>query len=178
LVEIKLKSHQFNFNHKIWTNWLLNLRGALGENKSLTENFENRNYTLETSEINPKISYLLNNQTRFDVYYQFLQKENQIGSLEQLDQQKIGVSFSYSNAQKISLNGEFNYIDNAFEGNAFSPVAYQILEGLQPGVNLTWRFLLQKKITKFLDLNLSYLGRKSETSNAIHTGSIQLRAYF
>ncbi len=178
LVEIKLKSHQLNFNHKILTNWLLNLRGALGENKSLTENFENRNYTLETSEINPKISYLLNNQTRFDVYYQFLQKENQIGSLEQLDQQKIGISFAYSNAQKISLNGEFNYIDNAFNGNAFSPVAYQILEGLQPGVNLTWRFLLQKKITKYLDLNLSYLGRKSETSNAIHTGSVQLRAYF
>ena len=178
LVEVKLKSHQINFNHKIWTNWLLNLRGALGENKSLTENFENRNYTLETSEINPKISYLLNNQTRFDVFYQFLQKENQIGSLEQLDQQKIGVSFAYSNAQKISLNGEFNYIDNAFNGNAFSPVAYQILEGLQPGVNLTWRFLLQKKITKFLDLNISYLGRKSETSKTIHTGSMQLRAYF
>jgi len=178
LVEVKLNSHQFNFNHKIWTNWLLNLRGALGENKSITENFENRNYTLETSEINPKISYLLNAQTRFDVFYQFLQKENQIGGLEQLDQQKIGVSFSYSNAQKIALNGEFNYINNDFTGNAFSPVAYQILEGLQPDVNLTWRLLVQKKITKFLDLNFSYFGRKSETSNAIHTGSVQLRAYF
>jgi len=178
LVEVKLKTHQLNFNHKIWTNCLLNLRGALGESKSLTENFENRNYTLKTSEINPKISYLLNSQTRFDVFYQFLQRENQIGNLEQLDQQKIGVSFSYSNMQKISLNGEFNYIENDFTGNAFSPVAYQILEGLQPGVNLTWRLLIQKKITKFLDLNFSYFGRKSETSSAIHTGSIQLRAYF
>ncbi len=178
LIEAKLKSHQLNFNHKIWTNWLLNLRGALGENESLTENFESRNFTLETYEFNPKISYLLNTQTRFDVFYQFLNKENQLGDGEQLDQQKIGVSFSYSNMQKISLNGEFNYIDNDFEGNAFSPVGYQILEGLQPGVNLTWRFLLQKKITKFLDVNLSYYGRKSETSKAVHTGSIQLRAYF
>ena len=178
LVQSKLKSHQLNFNHKVWTNWLFNLRGALGENESLTENFESRNYTLETYEFNPKISYLLNSQTRFDVFYQFLNKENQIGSGEQLDQQKIGVSFSYSNMQKISLNGEFNYIDNSFTGNAFSPVGYQILEGLQPDVNLTWRFLLQKKITKFLDLNLSYFGRKSETSKTIHTGSVQLRAYF
>ena len=28
------------------------------------------------------------------------------------------------------------------------------------------------------DINLSYFGRKSETSKTIHTGSIQLRAYF
>ena len=178
LVQSKLKSHQLNFNHKIWINWLLNLRGALGENESLTENFESRNYTLESYEFNPKISFLLSSQTRFDVFYQFLNKENQIGGGEQLDQQKIGVSFSYSNMQKISLNGEFNYIDNSFTGNAFSPVGYQILEGLQPDVNLTWRFLLQKKITKFLDLNLSYFGRKSETSKTVHTGSVQLRAYF
>ncbi len=178
LVQSKLKSHQLNFNHKIWTNWLLNLKGILGNNESLTENFESRNYTLDSYELSPKISYLLNSQTRFDVFYQFLNKENVIGEKEQLDQQKIGVSFSYSNFQKISLNGEFNYIDNDFSGNAFSPVGYQILEGLQPGVNLTWRFLLQKKITKFLDANLSYTGRKSETSKTIHTGSVQLRAYF
>ena len=178
LVQSKLKSHQLNFNHKVWVNWLLNLKGTLGNNESLTENFESRNYTLDSYELSPKISYLLNSQTRFDVFYHFLNKENVIGEMEQLDQQKIGVSFSYSNFQKISLNGEFNYIDNDFVGNAFSPVGYQILEGLQPGVNLTWRLLLQKKITKFLDANLSYSGRKSETSKAIHTGSIQLRAYF
>jgi len=178
LVEVKLRSHQFNFNHKVWSNWLVNLRGALGKNESRTENFENRNYKLETYTFNPKISYLLSSQTRFDVFYQLLNKENVLGEKEQLDQHKIGLSFSYSQAQKVSLNGEFNYIDNAFLGNAFSPVGYQILEGLQPGVNLTWRFLLQKKITKFLDANISYFGRKSESSKTVHSGSVQLRAYF
>tara|TARA_R110000787_G_scaffold15134_3_gene46804 strand:+ start:8037 stop:11438 length:3402 start_codon:yes stop_codon:yes gene_type:complete len=178
LAEVKLKSHQLNFNHKFWKNWLLNLRGTLGENKSLTENFESRNYTLDTYQVNPKISYLLNSQTRFDVFYQYLNKENQLSNFELLTQQKIGVSFAYSNAQKISLNGEFNYINNDFTGNAYSPVAYQMLEGLQPNVNLTWRLLLQKRITKFLDVNLSYFGRKSETFKAVHTGSVQLRAYF
>jgi len=178
LVEVKLRSHQLNFNHKVKSNWLVNIRGALGKNESKTENFENRNYKLETYTVNPKLSYLLSSQTRFDVFYQLLNKDNLLGEREQLDQHKIGLSFSYAQAQKISLNGEFNYIDNAFLGNAFSPVGYQILEGLQPGVNLTWRFLLQKKITKFLDANLSYFGRKSETSKTIHSGSVQLRAYF
>ena len=98
--------------------------------------------------------------------------------MEELNQQKLGVSFAYSNAEKISMNGEFNYITNDFTGSAFSPVAYQMLEGLQPGTNFTWRALFQKRITKYLDANLSYFGRKSETSKTVHTGSVQLRAYF
>jgi len=76
------------------------------------------------------------------------------------------------------LNGEFNYFENSFTGNAFSPVGYQMLEGLQPGTNFTWNLILQKKLTKFLDLNLSYLGRKSESSKTIHTGTVQLKAFF
>lgn len=173
-----LKSHQLNFNHKFWESWLLNLKGATGSNESLSENFANRNYRLDSYEFNPKISYLLSQQTRFDVFYEFANQKNQLGELEKLDQQTIGCSFAYTNAEKISINGEFNYINNKFEGSPFSPVAYQMLEGLQPGTNFTWRLLFQKRITKYLDANLSYLGRKSETTKTVHTGSIQLRAYF
>ena len=53
-----------------------------------------------------------------------------------------------------------------------------VVEGLQDGTNFTWNLLLQKRITKFLDANLSYFGRKSEGSKTVHTGSVQLRAYF
>jgi len=38
--------------------------------------------------------------------------------------------------------------------------------------------LLQKNLTQFLDINVNYQGRNSETSKTIHTGSVQLRAYF
>ena len=174
----ELESHQLNFNHKFWESWLLNLRGALGRNNSTSENFPGRNFMLDSYEVNPKISYLLNRQTRFDVFYQFANENNSLGAMEALNQQKLGTSFSYNQAQKFSINGEFNYINNKFTGSAFSPVAYQMLEGLQPGTNFTWTALFQKRITKYLDANLSYFGRKSKTSKTVHTGSIQLRAYF
>lgn len=173
-----LKSHQLNFSHKFWEIWLMNIKGATGTNKSFSENFQNRNFQLESREINPKLSYLLNQQTRFDVFYNFKNNENQLGEKEELKQQTLGFSFAYSNAEKISINGEFNYINNRFTGSAYSPVAYQMLEGLQPGTNFTWRLLFQKRITKYLDANLSYYGRKSETTKTVHTGSMQLRAYF
>ncbi|MFT5673342.1 MAG: hypothetical protein ACI9JT_001989, partial [Polaribacter sp.] len=59
-----------------------------------------------------------------------------------------------------------------------TPVAYQMLEGLQAGKNYTWNLLLNRKLNSFLNLNLNYLGRKSENSKIIHTGNIQLRALF
>lgn len=178
LQQNKSKSHQLNFNHKIKESWLMNFKSQISNNESLSENFANRNYQLESYSFNPKISYLLSQQTRFDVFYEFENQSNKLGEMEKLDQQVIGFSFAYSNAEKVSINGEFNYINNKFEGSPFSPVAYQMLEGLQPGTNFTWRMLLQKRITKYLDANLSYFGRKSETTKTVHTGSVQLRAYF
>ena len=76
------------------------------------------------------------------------------------------------------MNGEISIYENQFKGDASTPVAYQMLEGLQPGKNMTWRLLLQRKLTDYLDLNLNYQGRKTETSQTIHTGNVQLRAYF
>ena len=63
-------------------------------------------------------------------------------------------------------------------GNVLATVAFQMVEGLQAGKNLTWRLLIQKNLTQFLDINVNYQGRKSVTSQAIHTGNVQLRAYF
>ncbi len=177
-IENGLKSHQFNFNHKISGNWLINMLSAFDNNESISENFASKNYNFDETRFNPKLSYLFNDNSSFDVFYQYASKNNTIGDLEALKQQKYGMSFSLASSQQSAINGEFNFFSNNFTGNANTPVAYQLLEGLQPGKNFTWSLLAQKKLTKFLDLNLSYFGRKTETSRTIHSGSIQLKAYF
>jgi len=177
-IENSLKSHQLNFNHKIAETWLISLLSSVEKNESSSENFTSKNFDIDEFRANPKLSYLLNDNTRFDVFYQFTNKENTIGSLETLKQQKYGVSFTLNNNQKSAISGEINYFSNAFDGNSNSPVGYQMMEGLQTGKNFTWNLLAQKKITQFLDLNLNYFGRKTETSKTIHTGTIQLKAYF
>lgn len=177
-IENSLKSHQLNFNHKIADTWLVTLNTIFSDVESFSENFASKNYNLDEVKWNPKLSYLLNDNTRFDVFYQYASKDNTIGGFESLKQQKYGVSFAVTNMQKAAISAEFNYFSNRFQGNANSPVGYQMMEGLQPGKNFTWNLLAQKKLTKFLDLNLNYFGRKSETSKVIHTGTIQLKAYF
>jgi hypothetical protein len=173
-----LSSHQLNFNHKFETNWLANASASFGTDESISENFINRNFNINEERFQPKLSYLFSENAQFDIFYQYTSKANTIDSLESLAQSNYGLSFTYNNAEKIALTGEFNFFQNEFEGNANTPVAYQMLEGLQPGKNFTWSLLAQKKLTKFLDLNFNYFGRKTETSKTIHTGTIQLKAYF
>lgn len=171
-------SHQLQYNHLYQKSWLLGCFFKTIKTSMLSENFPDKNYTINGYLIGPKISYLFSKNTSLDVFFELQNKENQIGNFETLLQNRLGTSFSYSGDKKITLNGELSFYQNKFSGNAFSSVGFQMLEGLQSGQNLTWRLLLQKNLTQFLDVNLNYQGRKSESSQTIHTGNIQLRAYF
>lgn len=178
LQENKLRSHQLNFLHKVKNQYIVNLQSQTDRNKSNSENFASRNFEINSYSITPKVSYLFNDQSRIEASYAYENKKNQVGDQEKLAQQNLGVAFAYTKGQKVSLTGEVNYIDNQFTGSAFSPVAYQMLEALQPGTNFTWNLIAQRRLTQFLDLNITYFGRKSEGTKTIHTGTVQLRAFF
>jgi hypothetical protein len=53
-----------------------------------------------------------------------------------------------------------------------------MLEGLRAGNNFTWGLAYQRKVAKNLQLNFTYNGRKSEDNSAIHSGGMELRAFF
>jgi hypothetical protein len=171
-------SHQLQYAHLVQKLWLFGFNGQTINSASYSENYGSKNYKIEGYLLGPKVSYIFSKNASLDVFYEYRNKENQIGDLETLSQQRIGTSFSYASEKQFTTSGEFSLYKNDFTGNQLSPAAYQMLEGLQPGQNLTWRLLLQKNLTQFLDININYQGRKSETSKAVHTGSVQLRAYF
>ncbi|PWG06155.1 hypothetical protein [Polaribacter aquimarinus] len=176
--ENNLQLHQIDFAHKFKTFWLFELIGKVSENDLQTENFNNRNYLIKTNEIQPKISFLYNQNNRFTAFYHLKNKKNKLQDFETLSQQKFGVEYFYISKNKNQISANANVFLNDFNGNTNSPVAYQMLEGLQSGKNYTWNVLFNQKLSNFLNLNLSYLGRKSENSKTIHTGSVQLKAIF
>lgn len=177
-LESEIESHQLNFLHKVAESWLFTFNGQTGFNASRSENFANRNFSIDESLLKPQISFLYGESNRIDVFYEWENKENQINENATLDQHNLGLGWNFNDGQNYAVNGELRYVNNNFEGQAFSPVGFQMLEGLQPGQNLTWNLLLQKKVTNFIDLNLTYSGRNSETARTVHTGSVQLKAYF
>jgi len=188
--ENKNYSHQFQYTHLVQKSWLFNFNGktintelrtlnneASGSN-SAGNNGINRNFTIDGYQLNPKVSYLFSRNASWDLFYEFQDKKNKINDQEALKQQRLGTSFTFNSEKKFTMNVEFSLYQNDFTGDQLSPVAYQMLEGLQAGQNLTWRLLVQKNLTQYLDVNVNYEGRKSEASKTIHTGSVQLRAYF
>ncbi|QMU64325.1 MAG: hypothetical protein GKR88_08525 [Flavobacteriaceae bacterium] len=175
---IKTKLHQIEFAHKIGTYWLLDVMGKTSENNLETDNFNTRNYEIKAHEVQPKISYLHSKNQRFSVYYHYTYKQNQLQDFEELKQQKFGLEYVFTGKKQQQLNANFTAFFNIFNGNPNSPVGYQMLEGLQNGKNYTWDILYNQKLNSFLNISLNYLGRKSENSDTIHTGSIQLRAVF
>lgn len=176
-VESSSNSHQLQYAHLIQKLWLLSFDGKTIQSTAKTENYASRDFEIKAYKIAPKISYLFNQNANWDLFYEYQKKQNIIG-IELLIQNRFGTSFSFANDKKFNISGEFSLYENGFLGNEQSPVAFQILEGLQAGKNTTWQLLLQKNLTQYLQLNLNYQGRKSENSQTIHTGSVQLRANF
>lgn len=176
--DAKLRSNQVQYAHLIQKTWLMGFTGQQSKTTSSAENYQGRDYTINSYQLAPKVSYIFSRNASWDVFYEYGEKENTINGLENLAQQRMGTSFSYASEKGFTSSGEFSLYKNDFTGDASTAAAYQMLQGLTAGQNLTWRLLLQKNLTRFLDVNVGYQGRKSETSKAIHTGSVQLRAYF
>ena len=177
-VSQKIASNIIQYLHLIKKQWLVSSELDKTIQEANSNDFTSRNYTINQWKSNIKLSYLFNANTHLDASYQLGKKENTYSNAEFLEQQVLGISFFTVSKKAFSFNANFNFYRNSFIGNATNAVAFQMLEGLQPGKNITWSLNLQKNITKYLDVNMSYIGRKSENINTIHTGSIQLRAFF
>jgi hypothetical protein len=140
--------------------------------------FASRNYNIHAWALMPKMSYIFAESSNIDVFFEMNNKTNQSALDENLKQTKFGLNLALISSKKFTMTSSFTYVNNRFSGNANSAVGFQMLEGLQAGKNLVWQVMLQKNITNFLDINVNYQGRKSEDIRAIHTGNVQLRAYF
>lgn len=176
--EAKTILNQLQYVHLLQKSWLFNTMFQNQISKSFSENYSSRNFDINTNAFEQKISYLFNKNMNLELFYNFKQKNNSLGEMELLKQNKSGIGFNFLSEKQFTSTAEVSYVNNDFTGNEFSPVGFQMMEGLQTGKNLVWKILLQKKLTQYLDININYQGRKSDGTNTIHNGTIQLRAYF
>jgi len=174
-----------NLNRAIKSRWnitriyTLALLTANGQKSNVSEFFNNRNFDIELIEVEPKFTYQPNAKFRISVFYNYQEKKNNdLFGGEELTAQKGGTEFRYNVASKGSFRAGFNYINNQFTITENASLSYEMLEGLQQGANMTWELTYQQNISKHMQLSINYNGRKSEESPVIHTGGVQVRAFF
>ena len=169
---------KLNFVHKINDLYLIEIIVDDQIKTNWSENFQDKNYNIKDYSINPNLTYFSGENNRINFIYKLSNISNSIGNQESLKQQKLGVSLFLNQKEKRGFISEFNYYKNEFTGQTNSVISYLMMNGLQSGENYTWSFKFQRKLSKLLDINFIYLGRKSNSIRTIHNGSIQLKAIF
>ncbi len=156
------------------------LATSTGSSEVASDFLENRNYLISEYGLSPEAAWQPGNTTRFTFRYDYEYKEN---LSEETDDawsrtHEYLMEFRYAKAVNSTLNARISLINIEFEGDANTPLGYDLLNALNPGRNITWSLNWQQRVAKGLQLNLIYDGRTSKDTRVIHTGRVQVSALF
>lgn len=136
-----------------------------------------RSYRIEAHQTLNEIGFHYKNKLFVILGYDFFTKWNRSGGQRAI-QHKVNLEVKYKMLKKGNLTGEVSYILMKSDVETNSSLAYEMLEGLSVGNNMTWTAKYEASIADFLRLNLMYQGRFTQGNKVIHTGSLELRASF
>ena len=170
---------QIKFRWNINKSFMLNSQLNNEIKKNSSTYMTNRNYDIENKEINNRISFQPNTLFRVALNGRYSEKRNSIEyGNEKAFINDIGIEIRRSKRDKGLLNGELHMVNINYNGESSSTIGFEMLEGLQLGKNITWKLGFQKNMSNNIQISINYNGRKSEENRAIHTGSMQMRAFF
>jgi hypothetical protein len=159
------------------------IESIIGRKKSESDYSQNRTFNINYQEIKPVYSFQPSSKLRISLNGKYSLKINAVEPLEGLENEKaeikdVGLEIRVNQPKKGSLLGQFNFINIAYNAENNTSLAYEMLEGLKIGNNFTVGLSYQRKVAKNLQLNFNYNGRISESSPMIHSGGMELRAFF
>jgi hypothetical protein len=168
---------RYNFNQTFNMNITLNT----GKRGSASDFLDNRNYHVDQYTVGPEIIWQPSSFFRSSGEYSYTYKNN--GANTELDEtaflNQLGLNVRYAKAIKTTLNAELKYTNIKYNGEANSPVGYEMLQALTIGNNYIWRLNWLQKIGEGLQMNMTYEGRNSEgLDRLVHSGRMQVSALF
>ena len=176
---ISTNKDQIKFRWNINKSFMVNSQLSKEIKKNSSTYMTNRNYDIENKEINNRISFQPNTLFRVALNGRYSEKRNSIEyGNEKAFINDIGIELRRSKRDKGLLNGELHLVNINYNGESSSTIGFEMLEGLQLGKNITWKLGFQKNMSNNIQISINYNGRKSEENKSIHTGSMQMRAFF
>ena len=161
----------------------LNLDCINGEKINNSQYFNMRDYNIQYYSLEPKLNYQPNTTFRVSVSFKYSDKQNGVHPDSTIQERAVlqdyGMELKWNVLNKGSFNMKANYIQIQYNAKqSSSSLAFEMLDALKPGQNITWGFSFQRNLSANMQLNITYDGRKASTDKAIHTGGAQIRAYF
>ncbi|HNP99656.1 MAG TPA: hypothetical protein PKK99_11410, partial [Bacteroidia bacterium] len=168
-----------NLRWNITGDFLANLGLEQGDKRNASDFFSSRNYRILSDQVEPKLSYQPGNVFRITASYKYSGKRNTEGNLgEKAVSNKFGLDVKYNTVNSGSILAKVSMVDIRYNAPDDSFLSYELLEGLKNGKNFTWNLSLQRNVSNSIQLSLNYDGRKLQSAKTIHTGGVQVRAFF
>jgi hypothetical protein len=175
----KRKEHQIKLRWNINRAFLIQLNGNIGNKLALSDYFKNKEFDIDYYKTEAKLTFQPNRVFRISLPISIGEKSNsQKYGAEKSKSLEIGLNSKFSMLSKGSLSATIKQIKLDYNTVPNGNIAFEMLDGLQPGTNYTWAINYQRNLMNNLQLSFVYNGRKSEATDVVHVGSVQLRAFF
>ncbi|MFT5667126.1 MAG: hypothetical protein ACI9DK_001314 [Vicingaceae bacterium] len=179
-----LFQNELRFRYNVNSSYSVELKLTESKRANRAENFANRNYNINTRQIEPKINFQPSVKFRVSVSGIYAEKKNDfetelnVGNLEESVNSSFSTELQFNQAGKGTFSITASFINIKFNAPENNSLAFEMLDGLTKGDNITWDLRWQRNLANNLQLNLNYGGRKSGDLNVIHTGGMTVRAFF
>lgn len=168
--------HEIIGRYKI-KNVLVKWENSKGQKSLISDFLSSRNYEINYLKSKASFLYQKDYNKSATLLYEYQEKNNNL-ALDYAFINTVGIEIMYNIINDVSLISRFNYVNILYKGAENSSLEYEMLQGLKKGDNFTWEVLLNKRVAKNLSLTLNYNGRSSQGNKVIHTGTMELRAFF
>lgn len=152
-----------------------------GNRSARAESFDSRNFNIDFIEVQPKMNFQINRKLRVSLGYEYKNKQNFNDSAEvdvTVNLHKLGVDAKWNLKDRNNIFAKFELVQIAQVGTAGFSAEYELRESLEPGLNAIWQVFSTVYLSKSLELSLTYDGRSSPGTKVLHTGRVQLKAFF
>lgn len=171
--------HEVKVRWNVKRKFTLEVESGRGTRSTNADYTTGRNFNITYVSLEPKLIYQPNTIFRISLEARGSEKRNaqELGG-ELSTVMEIGSTFKFNQREKGSLQGNVRAVNIRYDGQQNSALGFEMLEGLQPGMNFTWNIGYQRSISRNLQLSIQYQGRKSEDNRTIHSGGMEVRALF
>ncbi len=174
-----LESHEIKWRYNFQQAWAINSDNILSQKENNSQFFTNRNYRIKSLETEQRVVFQPNTVFRISAIYKYTEKRNTIqDAFQTAFLNTYALELKYNQTEKSSLAGRVDFIKIKYNDIENSSVAYEMLNGLNVGDNYTWELNYQRNLNNNIQISINYNGRKTSSSNIVHLGGAQVRAFF
>jgi hypothetical protein len=156
---------------------ILKNRVERGSKLYQSEFFPGRSFEIDLVSGGTAVSFQPGFPLQTTLHFNRKKQENRFGG-EKADHHNLGTEINYTlpSMGNVIIRADYYYIE--FNASVNTPLAWEMLEGLKPGNNVTLVVQLQQNLPGNIQMSINYHGRTSPGYSFIHTGGMQVRAFF